>query len=118
MGFSFTATAECDKCGAMLGSSDEECDHDGFTVNNHVFRRLGEGRESLVGVEATTSWKWYKLAEKQGEDWIAYEYIGTKAHINAILDSDTWDRVEDLPNITMSANAPQDVMDHISDDGE
>jgi len=119
MGFSFTATAQCDYCGQLLGSSDEDCDHDGSTVNKHVFRRIGEGRDSLVGVESTPGYKWYKLAEAIGsKDWIAYEYLGTKSHVNSMLDGNFWDGVEDLPKICMSVHAPRDVNDEVFDDEE
>ena len=118
MGFSFTATAQCDYCGQLLGSSDEECDHDGEPVDTRVFRRLGEGRESLVGVECTPRYKWYKLAEEIGEDWIAYEYLGTKDHVNSMLDGNFWDGVADLPKISMSVDAPSDVNDEVFDDEE
>jgi len=118
MGFSFTATAQCDYCGQLLGSSDEECDHDGWEVETYVFRRLGEGRDSLVGVEATAKYKWYKLAEEIGEDWIAYEFLGTKSHVNSMLDGSMWESVEDLPKISMSVDAPRDVNDEVFDDEE
>jgi len=114
MGFSFTATAKCDACGQLLGSSTEECGHDGKNVNKHVFRKLGEGRDSLVGVSATATYKWYRLAEEVGKDWIAYQYIGTKNHVNAMLK--TWESVEELPHITMSCDAPADVSDEVFDE--
>jgi len=116
MGFSFTATAECDYCGQLLGSSDEDCDHDGDTVRSRVFRRLGEGRDSLVGVKATHDWKWYKLAEEVGEDWIAYEYLGTREEVNSMLS--VRGSVADLPRLSMSLSAPRDVNDEVFDDAE
>jgi hypothetical protein len=116
MGFSFTATAKCDHCGQLLGSSDENCDHDGKSVKAHVFRRLGEGWESLTGVEAIVTYKWYKLAEEIGEDWIAYEYLGTKSHVNSMLEGSMWDDVEDLPKISMSVDAPSDVREEVFDE--
>jgi hypothetical protein len=116
MGFSFTATAQCDLCGQLLSSSDEECDHEGRNVDAHVFRRLGEGRESLVGVRAVPTWKWHKLAEDVGEDWIAYEYLGRKRNVNMMLEKGFWLSVEDIPNISMSYQAPDGVSEHISDE--
>ena len=116
MGFSFTATAQCDYCGQLLSSSDEECDHDGQKVGTYVFRRIGEGRESLVGVEATPQWKWYNLAEKIGEDWIAYEYLGARDQVDSMLDGNVWGGVADLPKISMSVDAPSDVNDTILDE--
>lgn len=113
MGFSFTATAQCDKCGQLLGSSDEDCDHDGREVRTHVFRKMGEGRESLVGVEATATYKWYRIAKEVGESWIGYEYLGTKGHVNSMIDSPVWESVESLPHITMSCDAPLDVNEEV-----
>lgn len=110
MGFSFTATAQCDSCGQLLGSSDEDCEHNGHSVSTHTFRKLGEGRESLVGVVATAGWKWYKLKESVGDDWIAYQYLGTKGHINALIESG--EDVREMSPVTMSCDAPADVMEH------
>lgn len=107
--FTFTATAECELCGAYLSSSDEECDHDGRPVDKHLFRRLSEGRDSLIGVRSTARQKWYRLEEKVGDDWIAYEYLGTKDTVNSMLDGMMWESVEDLPKIAMSIDAPNDV---------
>lgn len=111
MGFSFTATAQCDKCGQLLGSSDEKCDHDGRPVDKHVFRYLTGGRDTLVGVNTTPGYKWYALEEKVGEDWIGYVYLGTKDHVNSMLNGSFWDGVEDLPKVSMSVDAPKDVGD-------
>jgi hypothetical protein len=116
MTFSFTATAKCDYCGQLLSDSDEECDHDGNPVYKAVFRRLGEGRDSLIGVEATAGWKWHKLAQAVGEDWIAYEYLGRKEYINTLLESPIWESVEQLPHLHMSVDAPDDVADVLDDD--
>ena len=107
--FTFSSTAECDLCGAYLSSSDEECDHDGKTVSKHIFRRLHEGRDSITGVECTYSQKWYKLEEKVGDDWIAYQYIGTKEQVNRWLTHGQWGGIGDLPMISMSTSAPSDV---------
>lgn len=113
MGFSFTATAECDHCGQLLGSSDENCDHNGRTVEKHLFRRLGEGRDSLTGVQTTAPYKWYSLAEDIGEDWIAYQYLGTKQHVNALLESKACDSIEEMSYISMSTKAPPDVNEDV-----
>jgi hypothetical protein len=107
--FSFTATAQCEKCGSYLSSSNEKCDHDGLTVEKHVFRHISNGRDSITGVHSTAQHKWYALEEKLGEDWIEYEYIGPKQSVNRMLNSSTWDSVEDLPRQSMSLDAPRDV---------
>jgi len=106
--FTFTSTAECDKCGAYLSASDEECDHDGQPVDVHVFRRINEGRESMIGVECAIRYKWHALEEKIGEDWIAYQWLGTRESVENMLNG-YWDSVEDLPKRAMSLDAPSDV---------
>lgn len=115
MGFSFTATAQCDYCGELLGSSDEECNHNGASVKKRLFRRIGGGRESLIAVKSCPEWKWHKLAEAEQDDWIAYEYLGTKDHVNTMLEQRMWQSVADLPKMQMCADAPDDVHDHIEE---
>lgn len=96
-------------CGAYLSSSDEECDHDGYDVQTFVFRRLKGGRDSMTGVESVATRKWHDLREKVGDDWIAYEYIGTREQVNNRLKMRAWDSVSDLPQVSMSIHAPDDV---------
>lgn len=109
MGFSFTATAQCDHCGELLNSSDEDCDHDGATVEKYVFRKLGGGRATLVGVETTPRWKWYRLAEKVGDDWKQYQYIAPKPSVNTMLRGSIYESVEELPHMKTAVDAPSDV---------
>lgn len=107
--FTFSATAECDLCGAYLSSSDEDCDHDGQPVDVHVFRRLSDGRESMIGVECAIRYKWYALEEKVGDDWIAYQWLGTRESVENMLSGNMWESIEDLPHRAMSLDAPNDV---------
>ncbi len=107
--FTFTSTAECDLCGAYLSSSDDECDHDGQPIETHVFRRLSEGRDSMVGVECAIRHKWHALEEKVGEDWIAYQWLGTRESVENMLSGTMWDDIEDLPMRAMSLDAPEDL---------
>lgn len=95
--FSFSATAECDLCGAYLSSSDEECDHDGESVDTHVFRRFNGGRESMQGVESTIGYKWDALEEKLGDEWKEYFWLGTREEVERMLKMPSWESVEDLP---------------------
>jgi hypothetical protein len=44
-----------------------------------------------------------------GDDWIAYQYIGTKKQVNRWLTHGQWGGIEDLPMISMSTSAPSDV---------
>lgn len=112
MGFSFTATAQCDYCGNLLGSSDEDCDHDGAPVKKHTFRRIAEGRDSLTGVKSTQSFKWHKLKEEVGDSWIGYEYLGTKESVNTMLKELNYGSVDELPKVCMSLAAPAEVEEH------
>lgn len=113
MGFNFTATARCDKCGEYLSSSDEDCDHNGSTPQTHLFRRLREGRGSVVEVEATAGWKWYALKKAVEDDWIAYQYIGEESAVEYTIQSDVMpDTVSELPAISMSLGAPEGVEEY------
>ncbi len=105
--FSFKATAECQLCGAFLSSSDEDCGHDGREVHSQVFRRIGGGRDDIVGVKSTTPHKWHKLEEKVGDDWIAYQWLGPRESVNSMLH--LWGDIEDIPHRAMSVDAPNDV---------
>lgn len=107
--FTFTSTTECNLCGAYLSSSDDECNHNGQSIDIHVFRRMSEGRDSMVGVECAISYKWYALEEKVGDDWIAYQWLGTRESVESMLNGTVWDDVSDLPKRAMSLNAPPDV---------
>lgn len=111
--FSFVGTAECDYCGGTLSSSDEDCDHDGQSVDTHVFRRMGGGRASMKGVKSTPQYKWHRLKENVGDDWIAYQYIGTKQHVNSMLNGRMWSDVADLPTIAMSPSAPSELSEEV-----
>lgn len=107
--FTFSATTQCDLCGTYLSSSDETCDHNGKTISVHLFRRLREGRDSLIGVESAPSQKWNLLEEKVGDDWIAYQYIGTRSTVTSMLSGGhTWNTIEELPLIEMSIHASKD----------
>lgn len=117
--FSFTATAQCELCGNYLESSDADCDHDGQKVQQQFFRRITSGNSSegqsasekphTVAIEATNRWKWYALARELGDDWIAYEWLGPRSQVESMLKGSMWDDVDDLPNRTMSLDAPSDV---------
>lgn len=102
MGFSFTATAQCDLCGAYLSSSDEECDHEGENVTYQMFRRIGT--DELLSVEASDSWKWQRLEELR-DDWIAYQWLGSKERVKSFVSTPTWDGPEDVPHLEMSVDA-------------
>lgn len=107
--FTFTATAECELCGNYLSESDEECDHDGREPKTHVFRYLYGGRETARGVEAVGKYRWNKLEEKVGDEWIGYHYLGTEDEVNAKLLTGAWGDIEDLPRLEMALDAPDDV---------
>jgi len=114
MSFSFTATAQCEMCGQLLGSSEEECSHDGEPVEEHVFRRLEQPDAEIV--EACPSWSWYKLAESVGEDWIAYQYLGSPKSVESKIESSVFPGFAKLKPLALSPNAPSDVNETILSD--
>lgn len=97
MGFEFSATAQCDLCGAYLDSSDEMCEHDGGQIRQHVFRRLSS--DNLFIVRASDDHKWQKVADTKGEEWYAWVYLGTKPHVARQRGTHS---VEDLSHISMA----------------
>jgi hypothetical protein len=105
--FSFKAP-ECEYCGKHLSSSNTMCKHDGKDVSKHVFRKIGQGRESMTGVKSTKDNKWKKLSEKV-DNWIAYEYLGPKSVVETNLSGCFWNSVEELPSVEVSARAPSDI---------
>lgn len=52
---------------------------------------------------------WYKLEEKIGDDWIAYQYLGPRDQVESMLTDIMWDDVSDLPMRAMATHAPDDV---------
>jgi hypothetical protein len=108
MGFDFTATAQCDYCGNYMNDSDAECDeHTQEDLSLHFFRHLTS--DKLCAVRATDGHKWHKLAEMQGDDWIAWVYIGDRDFIQAMLSVQYSESIEDLDHRQMSVDAPDDV---------
>lgn len=107
--FTFSATTECEMCGKALSSSTDDCDHDGRPVATHVFRRMRGGRDTITGVESAPQYKWHKLSKKIGDDWIAYQYIGTRDNVDNMLDDSMFGDIEDLPMKEMALNAPDGV---------
>lgn len=77
-------------------------------IETHVFRRLNDGRESLVGVECCVTAIWDRLEDRVDDEWIAYQYLGTKAHANTLLEMRRYESVEDLPWRQLSLHAPKD----------
>lgn len=110
--FSFTATAECDYCGNLLGSSDgncDECSEEGRY--QQFFRAIGDREPHVICVEATHDYKWYKLASEVGEDWIAYEWLGPRESVQSMVGLSSWETIDDVPGRAISADAPNDVAD-------
>jgi hypothetical protein len=106
--FTFTDTIKCNVCGNVLQSSEDSCNHKEKDVNIYVFREIGSGLHSLEGVEATNRYRWNALQEKVGDSWINYELLGSIDTVRALLDS-SWDKVENLPQQSMSLDAPKNV---------
>lgn len=111
MGFSFTATAQCEQCGQLLSSSDETCDHNGEEVDKFVFRRLTQ--EDAEIIESTPSWRWHKLAQQVGEDWIAYQYLGRKSDVEIMVAEDVHPHFTEIRPRAISTDAPDSVMEEV-----
>jgi hypothetical protein len=111
MGFDISASAECDFCGNLLTSSDDDC---GECVSadreQHLFRRLtsGDGPDTIA-VESTVDYRWHKLQQEVGDDWIAYEWLGPRDSVQSMLGRQMWDTIQDIPCRQMSLDAPSDV---------
>jgi len=113
-GFTFSATARCDKCGNMLSSSDEVCDHNGKSVQKHFFKEITTSDPKVMQVESTHSWRWYALAEATSDEWIGYAWLGRRETVNAFLSGSTYESVEDLPKQETSLDAPTDVNETVN----
>lgn len=98
--FSFTASAQCQYCGNLLASSDEECDDCDRSDRAQQFFRKVAGDDSLpktISLSATIEYKWDKLEAELGDDWIAYEWLGPREDVRGLLKMDHYTSVEDVP---------------------
>jgi hypothetical protein len=111
MTFSFTATAQCEQCGQLLGTSEEQCDHNGEQVDQFVFRRLAQ--EDAEIIESTPSWRWHKLAQRVGEEWIAYQYLGRKSDVEVMVEQPLYPSFTELRPRAISVDAPDSVMEEV-----
>lgn len=107
MGFSFSATAQCDLCGEYLSASDEECDHGGKIVAEQMFRSMIE--DTIISVKACRGWQWQSLEERVGDEWIGYVWLGSKDHVKNMTSGPVWNSVEEIPYRAMSTDAPDGV---------
>lgn len=110
MGFSFSATAQCDLCGEYLSSSEEDCEHNGAEPIQSMFRRIGTSE--AVTVRACPGWHWYKLKDVVGEDWIAYEWLGPKPSVQNMVGTVSFEELSDVPSQEISTNAPEGVEEY------
>lgn len=104
MGFDFSATAQCDYCGNYMNSSDKECEHGDSEVLPLFFRHVST--DELTCIRSTPEYKWQKLANSKGEDWIAWVFIGRRSLVSSYLERTT---VDDIPSIAFSVDARIDV---------
>lgn len=112
--FTFSATARCDKCGNMLSSSDESCNHNGESVQKHFFREITASDPKVMQVETTHSWRWYALAEATSDEWIKYEWLGKRETVNTLLSGRNYESIEDLPKQGTPLDAPNDVEETVN----
>lgn len=85
-------------------SNDNDFSFETGSTSTQVFRRLYAGRDSMIGVEATVQNKWVPLKEKVGDDWIAYQWLGTREHVERLLE-DGYESIEDIPVQEISLDA-------------
>lgn len=108
MGFTISALATCDVCGAGLASSDEMCsEHTPDDVSTHVFRRFSTTETHTI--EATAGHKWEKFADECGDDWIAWQYLGPATYVEARLDEPWIDGVDEVTAREHALDAPKDL---------
>lgn len=97
--FDFTATAQCDYCGNLMGSSTAECDQcDGVDEDQQLFRRIHS--DETVAIHATIDYKWEKL-ESVVDDWKQWEWLGPRHSVRAMLGRGHWSSIEDIPHRAM-----------------
>jgi len=105
--FTLTSAATCDVCGATLGSSDDSCEHDSDDVKTYVFREIGSS--TLEGVYAVPAYEWNALEQKVGDEWIAYELLGSMATVNSKIKVLRCTNIEEIPKQTHPINGPLTV---------
>lgn len=106
--FSFTSTAQCDYCGNLLSSSDEECNQcDESDRKQQFFRAIGSQQPENVVIESTVDYKWERLADGVGEDWFKYEWLGPRRDVQNLVGTGFFDDVDDVPR----RQHPTDVSD-------
>lgn len=96
--FSFTATASCQYCGALLSSSEETCDdccED--EIYQQMFRRMTGDSSETVAVRSTLLHKWDRLEEVVGGDWQSYQWLGPRSEVQSMVGREPWPSIEDVP---------------------
>jgi hypothetical protein len=75
-----------------------------------MFRHLVE--DNIVSVEACPGFHWYALKDMVGEEWIAYGWLGPKSSVKSMVGLVSWETIDDLPNMSMSLDAPNGVQEY------
>jgi len=73
--FSFTATAQCDRCGNYLSSSDEECDEClGMPlISYHFVDITGNSSEKIVIDAVNSRQAWQKLSDRDHDSPLVWK---------------------------------------------
>ncbi|AGM11454.1 hypothetical protein M199_gp212 [Halogranum tailed virus 1] len=105
-GFSFTALAECEMCGAPLSSSDEDCENCAEAEDVLlVFRKLNthETKTLAVSMMADRTFIWEKFAKSlDGEDPLPWVILGLSDTVEGLLEGVMFDDITDLKHNGMT----------------
>ena len=99
--FTFTETTKCEHCGLQMGSSDQQCDHNGETVQTHVFRWLKSN--DIVSIDATDSYKWHAL-RRENDDWIGYQWIGPRCFVEQEIERGWHEEYAEFSTLAVSTD--------------
>ena len=105
-GFSFTALAECEMCGAPLSSSDEECtDCEEAEEVLLVFRKLNshETKTLPISMMADRNFVWEKFAKSlDGEDPLPWVILGLSDTVESMLEGCIFEDITDIKHNGMT----------------
>jgi len=102
MTFTFVEPERCARCGSY---KKDECDH--THENDYLFRHVVD--KEIVEINAVGEHRWQVLKDCVGEEWLLYEYIGTKESVEYEINNMHMGGIEDIPHIDTPENAPEYV---------
>jgi len=105
--FTFSAPGSCQYCGTLLGHG-EDCDNCSKEQREqHFFRGIGSTEPETLTIESTMDFRWYKLANEIGQDWIKYEWLGTRDDVNGMIGIEMWDDIREIPRRQHPTEVPE-----------